>query len=72
MARRSTQALDDFASGLIPYSEAERERDREGERRELRIVGTRRRALISGRHYDQPGTPESRARDLRVIGEAGD
>jgi hypothetical protein len=67
MARRNTQA--GFASGLTPYSQAERDRDRESAARGQRTAFVRRQSLQSGQRYDQSGTAESRAKDLRILGE---
>jgi len=67
MARRNTQAS--FASGLTPYSQAERDRDQRASASGQRKAFVRRRSLQSGQRYDQQGTSQSRAKDLRILGE---
>jgi hypothetical protein len=57
-----------------PYTEAERERDRDIAQRGQRIGFIRRKALKSGdrRHYEQAGTAESKSLDCRKMGEPAD
>lgn len=58
-----------FASGLIPYTDAERRADEEA-RRVLIWRGVARRLAAPRGSYDQPGTAQSRERDLRIMGES--
>jgi len=60
-----------YASGL-PLSEAERQRCAARQAQTVAIKAARRKACRSGHHYDQPGTPESAARDQRIMGEFDD
>jgi len=57
-----------FASAL-PYTEAERERDREIAERGQEVRLIRRRALKTSQRYDLPGTPQTKRRDVRIMGE---
>lgn len=66
MGRKLTES---FASGLVPYSEHERERADESKRRRLRRGLIRRRVTQHG-HYDVPGTEDSKKLDLRKMGES--
>ena len=52
----------------LPYTEAERERDAQ-ERAEFVRRGVIRRKAAPHGDYNQPGTPESRQRWQRILGE---
>jgi len=56
------------ASGALPYTQEERDRD-EADRRK-RIRG--RKACPSGQDYNRKPTPADRRRDLRIVGESRD
>jgi len=58
-----------FASGLIPYTDAERERDEEVRRKARNIGVVRRKATPSGQRYDQPGSALSKRLWARIVGE---
>jgi hypothetical protein len=60
---------DKFASGLLPYTAAERERDDEARLRRQSVQLARRRAAPHGR-YDRAPSPQTRERDLRILGES--
>jgi hypothetical protein len=60
-----------FASGL-PFSEAERQHCANLRAEVLAKRNARRKACPSGQHYDQKPTPETRARDQRIMGEFED
>jgi hypothetical protein len=53
-----------------PYTEAERERDRQAESRAFKIVHNRRKATPSGQNYNIPGDKASKAKAERIMGEA--
>jgi hypothetical protein len=59
----------EFKSGLTPFTEAEREAIDVGRRKLLAQGVGRRKALRSGQIYNQSGTSETKARDLRIMGE---
>lgn len=59
-----------FVSGLVPYSDAERERD-EAEKRTLLQRALLLRMICKGR-YDLPGSLASKRRDDRMLGESAD
>ena len=58
-----------YASGLKPYTPAEREQDAAERRAMKRRERIRQQALLSGQPYFLPGTPATRRRDLRMMGE---
>jgi hypothetical protein len=59
----------EFKSGLTPFTEAERQADEPSRRKRLAQGVGRRKACRSGQDYNQPGTPETQSRDLRIMGE---
>jgi hypothetical protein len=52
-----------------PYTDAERERDRQVMERAQRAIHTRRKATPSGQNYNIPGNKASKAKDERTVGE---
>jgi hypothetical protein len=61
-----------FASGLTPYTEAERVADAERRIAALRLGVTRRNAIRSGQRYDRKPSPAYRRWWLRIMGESDD
>ena len=57
-----------YASAM-PYTEAERERDRLAIDRAYEIVHNRRKVLKSGQNYNIPGNKASKSKDDRMLGE---
>jgi hypothetical protein len=57
-----------FASGLIAYTEAERQADAVAKHNRVKTAINRRNAAPKG-NYSRQGSPETRARDLRILGE---
>lgn len=58
-----------FASGILPYSPAERDADLKPRRKAVERGVIRRKACPSGQRYDIEGTEESRELDRRRLGE---
>jgi hypothetical protein len=56
-------------ASATPYTEAERERDRQVMERAQKTIHNRRKATPSGQNYDIPGTKASKAKDQRLLGE---
>jgi hypothetical protein len=56
-------------ASATPYTEAERERDRQVMERAQKTIHNRRKSLKSGQNYDIPGTKASKAKDARLLGE---
>ena len=52
-----------------PYTEAERERDRQAKARVRETIHNRRKVLKSGQNYNIPGDKASKAKALRIMGE---
>ncbi len=52
----------------LPYTEAERDRDDKIRAEALKRMWVRRKAAPNG-DYNQPGTPESRQKWRRILGE---
>jgi len=69
VTRKALNLAKDFASGLTPYTDAERERDREIAERGQEVQAIRRRVLKTSQRYDQPGTPQTKRRGERIMGE---
>jgi hypothetical protein len=57
-----------YASAM-PYTEAEREADREANARVRETIHNRRKSLKTGQNYDVPGNKASKSRDQRILGE---
>jgi hypothetical protein len=61
-----------FHSAIRPYSQAERDADEAKRRPAQERAAARRRACPAKERYEQPGTPQTRKRDLRRVGERED
>ena len=59
-----------FKSGLVPFTEAEREACSAKRRASVKRGVIRRNATPSGQHYDRKPTEADKARDLRILGES--
>ena len=57
-----------YASAM-PYTEAERERDRQARDRVAETIHNRRKCLKSGQNYNIPGNKASKAKDDAILGE---
>ena len=58
-----------FASGLIAYSQAERDADSEAMREAVKRTHARRKVMVSGQDYESPANAATEARDRRILGE---
>lgn len=58
-----------FAPGLTPYTQAERDRDDEARLRRESVRLARKRSAPRGR-YNAPPSPQTKERDLRIMGES--
>lgn len=59
-------------ASILPYTEAERERDRNARAEAVARMQTRRKATPSGQDYNQWPTQARKRRDLRILGERED
>jgi hypothetical protein len=58
-----------FASGLTRFSQRERDQCAAFRNEQIKRGIARRKSTPSGQFYNVPGTPESKARDNRRMGE---
>ena len=56
-------------ASATPYTESERERDREAKTWARETIHNRRKSLKSGQNYDIPGNKASKSKDQRILGE---
>jgi hypothetical protein len=56
-------------ASATPYTETERDRDREARAWARETIHNRRKSLKTSQNYDIPGNKASKSKDLRILGE---
>jgi hypothetical protein len=56
-------------ASATPYTESERERDREARAWARETIHNRRKSLKTSQNYDIPGSKASKSKDQRILGE---